>query len=460
MRFHLAAITLLFLAPSLALAGPEGEAPRTNLLDTYVQRDQPSFRWELTGEVDLLPEVKAYQIDMVSQTWRGMQWTHRLNVVVPPAATGERARTGHAILVITGSGGEGRYLNMLAGLALRLGVPVAVLHDVPNQPLFSEVTPDGRGMREDALIAYTFAQFFQTGDADWPLLFPMARSVVSAFDALGEFSEQRQQQDAGWGHGRLESFITTGASKRGWTTWLSAVVDQRVIGIAPIVYDNLNMPAQIEHHMRCWGAPSPSIHDYTDAGLLDLMEHPRSRELMLNVDPYTYADRITVPKLICIGTNDSYWPVDAIQIYRNRIPGQLYCHYVPNAGHGAGLSVVDAVAGFFDHVTERTQPMPVLSLEIDPREGAILRLDGDATSVRAVRLWGAHREDRDFRESSWVSTNAAAGQDGAWRATLPEATQRADGNAAFLGEVELIDSAGQRFLVHTPVQVWELGPQE
>jgi PhoPQ-activated pathogenicity-related protein len=115
-----------------------------------------------------------------------------------------------------------------------------------------------------------------------------------------------------------------------------------VIGIAPIVFDNLDYERQIALHFETWGKPSPSIHDYTDAGLLELLQTDRGRQLVQLVDPYSYADRLDLPKLALIGTNDTYWPLDSVNIYRGGLPGEFYCHYVPNAGHGAGLSVVSA----------------------------------------------------------------------------------------------------------------------
>ena len=56
-----------------------------------------------------------------------------------------------------------------------------------------------------------------------------------------------------------------------------------------------------------------------------------------------------MPKMIFIGTNDEYWPVDAIKNYINDIPGENYIHYVPNAGHGLGdgQQALTALSAFF-----------------------------------------------------------------------------------------------------------------
>ena len=91
------------------------------------------------------------------------------------------------------------------------------------------------GMVEDGLIAHTFAEFVKTGDATWPLLLPMAKSAVEAMTA----AQQIAQPTAGGS--RSTASCTTGASKRGWTTWLSAAIDDRVMGLVPMVIDMLSL---------------------------------------------------------------------------------------------------------------------------------------------------------------------------------------------------------------------------
>jgi PhoPQ-activated pathogenicity-related protein len=460
-RFAWFCLAVAFAAPIARADSAPPETPPGGPLEAYLRRPQPSYRWAVTAEDTLQPDVSLVRLELVSQTWRGMEWKHRLNLLVPRPATGERARPGHCVLAITGTGAEGELLPLLATMAQRLGVPVAVLHDVPNQPLFKEETPDGRGLREDALIARTFVEFMRTGDLDAPALLPMTRAAIAAMDALGELSAQRMAA-GGWSFGRLDKFITTGASKRGWTTWLTAIAaPERVIAIAPIVYDNLNAAAQLRRHFQVWGHPSPSIHDYTDAGLIESMSSPRGRELMAIVDPYSYRSRLGLPKLALMGTNDTYWPLDAVHLYKGDLPGDFFCHYVPNAGHSAGLSVVDAVAGFFDHVTHRTAPLPQVTLAVTPRRSAQVGVQGLGTRrVGQVAIWATRIEGRDFTKASWEKV--VARQEGSgWTADLPARFGEAgQGSVAFIGEVPLTDSADGAFLLHTPVQVWELGPTQ
>jgi len=108
-------------------------------------------------------------LELLSQTWRGQFWSHHLLVLrrkrcgIPtsPCCSSRveaTARPTSAIWDVPDLGGAG-------------GSVVGVLNKVPNQPLY-----DGR--TEDALIAYTFDRYMQTGDQTWPLLFPMVKSAV------------------------------------------------------------------------------------------------------------------------------------------------------------------------------------------------------------------------------------------------------------------------------------------
>jgi PhoPQ-activated pathogenicity-related protein len=91
----------------------------------------------------------------------------------------------------------------------------------------------------------------------------MAKAVIKAMDALHEFRPE------------LKRFLITGASKRGWTTWLvGASEDKCVVGIAPMVIGILNVEKQIVHQREMLGKPSEQVKDYTAVGFDKLLLGP------------------------------------------------------------------------------------------------------------------------------------------------------------------------------------------
>lgn len=157
-------------------------------LDSYIHNGDKTYKWE---EKESFTEngLTVNQILLTSQTWRGIVWKHQLTVITPD----ERKYDG-ALLFVTGGGiknGEPNWntktndpvLRGLMGLALENHATVAVIQQVPNQPLFDN-------LKEDALISYTLHNFKNDKDYTWPALFPMVKSAVKAMDAVQEFSKR------------------------------------------------------------------------------------------------------------------------------------------------------------------------------------------------------------------------------------------------------------------------------
>ena len=214
--------------------------------------------------------------------------------------------------------------------------PVAVLFNIPNQPLYG-------GLTEDALVVYTWQKFLETGDESWPLHFPMAKAVLKAMDAVQAMACAEKLPS-------IDEFLITGASKRGWTTWLDgASRDKRIKAIAPMVIDTLNVAAQIPHQLAAYGQPSEQVSDYTSAGMLAKLQTPEGKRLLQLEDPYSYRDRLTLPKLLILGTNDRYWSQDALNLYWDDLKGPKWVMYTPNSGHdlrNGYLQVVNTLTAF------------------------------------------------------------------------------------------------------------------
>ncbi|MET0151134.1 MAG: PhoPQ-activated protein PqaA family protein [Candidatus Binatia bacterium] len=391
-------------------------------LADFVARSDPATRWQKQSErsVGSSREIDA---ELVSQTWRGIAWRHELRVVVPASL----APLDVAVLIIGGDASRGAVDERR--LAEEAGAITAYLRSVPNQPLFGE--------SEDALIAYSFERYLRTRDADWPLLFPMTKAAVKAMDAVTDLV----------GGAVPRKFVVTGASKRGWTTWLVAVADHRVAAIAPMVFDNLDFGAQMRNQMAVWGRYSNMLGDYTERSLQALIGTERGRELVSMVDPFAYRAALTpVSKLVVNGSNDPYWELGAVDFYWKELGGPKALLCVPNAGHDAG-SDARSEATLVELVRRvgASRSMPALSTsDIDDGRTAI----ASDEAPRRVLLWRTESASRDFRSARWRATEVRRQGD----RFVADAMPASDRFTAWFVEAEY-PSAGRSFTLSTPVRI-------
>jgi len=370
--------------PAVAQTEP-APAPKTepNALDAYLQKPEPAYAWSDVS--DRFQGDGFANLRLVSQTWQGGQWSHRLQIFKPTRVDFPDA----AILNISYGTGSLPESFVAQGLADISGAYEVNVFNVPNQPLY--------GQEENGLVALSFQKYLETGDSSWPLLLPMTKSVTKAMDALRDWSKKTTGRE-------IKRFIVAGASKRGWTAYLVAAGDKRVVGAIPIVYDNLNIPAQIKHQKEVWGETSQLALAFSNLGLMneDKTGSERGKELLNAVDPYSYLNRLTMPILSINATNDGYWPHDSQTIYRDELgrQTQLSTYYAPNSTHFLGNQILPLAqsSAVWSRLILRGDKAPTIDLKRDG--GFTSQVSGEPTSVR---LWLAKNSSRDFRHAQWSS---------------------------------------------------------
>jgi len=387
----------LFLAGLILVSGCkvfEKQTVPENALEKYLGRRDKSFSWTVKDSSRSEGGIKVVNLRLTSQEWREFTWTHQLSLIVP-----DQVKTDAALLFITGGSNregepnwseEKELKKLFSEFAANNRAVVAILRQVPNQPLYDDLT-------EDALISYTLHNFKSDNDFTWPLLFPMVKSAVSGMDAVQEYCRNENGV-------KIKRFVISGASKRGWTTWLTGSQDKRVIAIAPMVIDVLNMPVNVAYQKEVWGDYSVEISDYVKLGIAQDMSTPEGRDMTTMIDPYSYRDRLTMPKFIFIGTNDPYWPVDAIKNYYYELPGENYIYYEPNTGHdlGGGVSAIKSLNAFFN-IAANGNAHHICSWHA--------AYDSDQTNITVMAsddlisatMWFCNSSDRDFRDNSFIS---------------------------------------------------------
>ncbi|MDQ2948134.1 MAG: PhoPQ-activated pathogenicity-related family protein [Acidobacteriota bacterium] len=375
---------------TLLLAAPAFTAETA--LDRYVAKPDPNYKYELVSTTPG-PGYTTYVLDLTSQQWRTSAdvnkpiWKHWLTIVKPDqvgSTTGFLFITGGSVTDPTPKQPD----PMLTSAALATHTVASELRGVPNEPL--TFAGETKPRTEDAIIAYTWDKFLRTGDETWPLRLPMTKAAVRAMDTITAFCKSPQA-----GGVDVKSFLVSGGSKRGWTTWTTAAVDKRVIAIVPFVIDLLNMEVSFEHHFRAYGFYSPAVKDYEDLGTMKWSGTPKYRELLKIEEPYSYRDRLTLPKLIINATGDQYFLPDSSQFYFGDLKGEKHLRYVPNTNHSLrGSDARETMQAFYESVVSGT-PRPKYSWKFE-KDGSIHMKAG--TKPAEVRLWQAtNPKARDFR---------------------------------------------------------------
>jgi PhoPQ-activated pathogenicity-related protein len=427
---------------------------RGTALDDYVSTPDPSFSWGLNSTAQGIG-YKAHILKMYSQTWRSTSevnhtvWEHWLVVVVP-----NKVSRDTALLWIDGGSWNSPAPNlnltdpnseyaMIGSLAVATQSVVAILLDVPNEPL-NFLDEPGRYRSEDAIIAYSYDKFLDPNSRDpntWPALLPMVKSAVRGMDTVQAFC-----QSPNGGGVVVNKFMVGGGSKRGWTTWLTGAYElgpknpiaPRVVAIVPVVIDLLRLDYQMDHHFAVYdgvtnyvvspypvqddpnwvadaGKFSIAVGDYVEMNVMSRLHTPRGQELGLIVDPYQYRSRFAnTPKFLLNSSGDQFFVSDSAQFYLSDLPGETKVRYVPNTGHGVGDSSTDAfdsLSSFYVTVLDPNFQRPSFSWTIQP--DASIRVRADTLpyyTTLQVRLWtSSNTVYRDFRygwsgASSWTST--------------------------------------------------------
>lgn len=368
-RICCVAIALLSAGAAMLSAGP---------LEDYVAKPDKAYNWKVAS-VERRPEGVFAILRLSSQSWRSANdvdavvWRHWLEVYIPKGVASDTA-----LLAIAGDWVPQKPDINLSDTAIRLKAVTARLCQVPNQPLTFSADPERRRRVEDAIIAFGWARFLDTGDPEWLPLLPMTKSAVKAMDAISEFCASDRAHYAS-----VRKFVLTGASKRGWTTWLTAAVDPRVVGISPHVIDLLNMRPSFQHHRMAYGRYADAVHDYVESGIMDAFDKPAMDKALSILDPYSYRASLRMPKLIVNASGDQFFVLDSWRFYWDQLEGPKWLRYAPNTSHRLDGTAYEATRSFFGSIVSG-KPFPQFTWK---EEGpGRLRVE-TATPPQQVLVW-------------------------------------------------------------------------
>ncbi len=386
-----------------------------NHLESFITTTDQSYDWNHEKSI-MEKEYSVHILKMTSQTWRSEKevnkntWDHWVKIIVPHKVKKDKA------LLFVRSGNHHDPMpektdDALVQSAISSNSVIAEIYNIPNQPLKFSPTGDQnfphKGQKEDELLAISCKKYLETNDLSWPLHFPMVKSIVKGMDCVEAFLKTLPKKPV-----ELKGFVLTGRSKRAWVSWLTAVIDSRVVGIIPVSCDFINLKQSIAKNYKTYGQYSSSLQDF--AHLAEKMNTRAGEGLFSVIDPFTYREKLTLPKFIINSSGDDYTPPDSSQHYFHDLLGKKYLRYVPNSSHDIErTNYLESTLAFYEAMISN-KPLPVLSW-VHQKDGTLLITTSSCPFQ--VTLWQAANEDsRDFRFDSigakWEGTTLKKQTDG------------------------------------------------
>lgn len=408
----LAAFTAVLVIVSTFIVRPVFAGLDTALED-YVNEPDPAFSFAPIASPIALPGVTGHILQLNSQEWRSPEevdrtlWQHYLTIFVPDNVVSKI----NLMFIFGGDNDDGppdltsAEAQALALFAIASGTVVSVIQQVPNQPLvFANDSIANNERKEDDLVAFTFDRATRTGDYNWPAYLPMTKSVVRAMDAVQSFVPTVTNPSVD-----LTQFVVAGFSKRGAISWLTAAVDDRVIALAPGVFDVLNWVPSLENHRASYGFFSDALEDFQEFDLIDRLRIPEGQDLLQIIDPFSYRDRLTMPKYIVNSSGDEFFPPNSSLFYLDALQDETLLRYLPNTNHGGdngGLeTALQGMLAWYQRIVLNA-PRPQIDWSLD--SDGTLRVTTTGTPLQALLWQATNPAARDFRFDEvgpiWIPT--------------------------------------------------------
>jgi len=393
-----------------------------------------------------LTGVMLQRYKLNSQTWtlQGSvcpgRWQHGVDIYIPDSARDKNA----LIVVNSGSNDDGTgnpvapnnfTQDQLVQIAMATKTIVISVSNVPNQKLTYQGATEP--LAEDNSVAWSWKLFINDASKyqNASLHIPMSAAVSQALRlAKIELASQN-----------ITKFIVTGASKRGWAAWLTAISDNDVVAIVPFAMDLLGTQESLKHMYHSYGNNWPiAFHPYYQQEIDKHIDTNEFANLMKIEDPLSYlsgemSSRLNIEKYIINASGDDFYVPDNSRFYYDKLPEPKSLRVVENSTHHGILSVtVPSLITFINRYQEKKK-LPEISEVVasDDNKSKKLKVHFSEQPSQVLQ-WTAHNPvNRDFRfacDVKYTSTPVSFSADdkevvvpltvpdNGWQATYLEAT--------------------------------------
>eukprot|EP01132_Coremiostelium_polycephalum_P005439 gene5439-6783_t len=279
------------------------------------------------------PKYTAYVLNFSSINWltanetSNPRWWHFLTICVPNLVLSDYGyldiNAGSYSFEMPDKLGK-----FLEDLCIKSNTVVSQIFQVPNQPLIFD--NDNVSRIEDGILAYTWMKYLdENASTEWIGQFALTKSVVRAMDVIQEFVKSKSLFH------RVNNFVISGASKRGWTSWLVASVDPRVKAVIPMVLPLLNLVENSNTHFRALGGWSFAYGDYVAQNLMSHVNDGGFDKLGKQIDALQFVDKLSsVKKYVVTAVSDQFFIPDSANFFWHKLLGVKNLRIHPNTDHG------------------------------------------------------------------------------------------------------------------------------
>jgi len=266
-----------------------------------------------------LDESRAYGPD-------GALWTHQVAVIVPKNLRLKNV----SFIYVTGGCNEnpkppkiidGEFM-LMDEIAWNVGQITVYVNQIPNCHIIYPSDPSKKRRSEDAMIAWAWNEYLITKDPNWLPRFPMAKAGFQCMRAAEEFTRKKGIAD-------IKGWLVSGASKRGWTTWMIGAATcptcPTILGLVPIVPIVPSLNQSMHRQWRSYDGWTFAFKDYTDVNLTTKLDSPGFNSMCEIIDPIFYYDRLArLPKLVVVSSDDEFMQMDWTEFWYPNMKGETH----------------------------------------------------------------------------------------------------------------------------------------
>ncbi|XP_042308521.1 autocrine proliferation repressor protein A-like [Sceloporus undulatus] len=382
-------------------------------LDEYVETYDSYYSYTLKKKETRL-DTTIYTLNMTSLKWLNESevdrsiWWHELFIVVPKVQIMK-----DSCLLIPNSGRNDGVpipdfdynLDDIIDVAKSTGSCAALLRQIPNQPNTFHKIPiqECKKRSADGGLSCSWWKFLndKTAQPHTLLQFPMVKATVRAMDTITAFLLKESNRKM-----NVAKFTLAGISKRGWSSWLTAAVDNRVVSFFPFLADLLNMSENLHHQYRSYCGWTFLLKPLRNTNITQQLDEPRFKEMASHIDPLEYNGRYSKQaKYISVAAGDEIFQPDDSHYYFSELTGEKLFRIIPNIGHthtlflGQRVTLLDSLKAFYVSTMQNLRRPQVSWNRMETNSSGIIHLFTDqepsSTKCYFANTFGSKR--RDFR---------------------------------------------------------------